>query len=431
VKILFVYPRFVKYLESFPEISFEGAERLNGYAYPPALAIPVLMSVTPDEHQCEFVDQNVEEVDYDTDADVIAVSYFTPQAAAAHQICKRFREKKKTVVVGGMHPTVRPLEAQTHSDIVCLGEGEMVWPQILEAIEKDDYQKTYRQSQPTDLDAVPLPVRAIGHARSELYGIHLDYLELSRGCHGTCNACVVPRVSGRELRFKRIDKAVEEIHGMRFPMCFIADDILFIQQDARIRSYLLELFGELAKADHGHGIFAPSVPIHPVAPTLLKAMRQAGVTVSYSTFGFDPVSNSVIVGSSSRLRRMLVDRIKAIHDAGMLFYAAFHLGFDEHTPAIKDNILEFCHDAEIKLAQFCLKTPWPGTEMWDTLEHQGRILHTDWRLYNGANVVFAPKNISAEQLGTVFVDLWQEFSAAFHQLNQLQRTQVVDYDSLS
>jgi hypothetical protein len=152
--------------------------------------------------------------------------------------------------------------------------------------------------------------------------------------------------------------------------------------------------------------------------------------VSYFTFGFDPLSNAVITGGQRRHVERVIDQVRRLQDTGILFYAAFHLGFDDHTVAIKDNILEFCRRADIRLAQFCLRVPWPGTSMWDQLKREERILHTDWDRYNGSHVVFTPRNMSADQLQEMLIELWKEFAFNFHRIYELQRTQVVRYGSI-
>jgi hypothetical protein len=160
---------------------------------------------------------------------------------------------------------------------------------------------------------------------------------------------------------------------------------------------------------------------------MMELMVRGGGTVAYSTFGFDPVSNSIMTGSSAKFRQRVINQIKIIQDTGMLFYAAFHVGFKDHTTVVRDNIMAFCDDANIRLAQFCLKVPWPGTKMWNELDQTGQIIHTDWKKYNGANVVFTPDNMSPDQLRDIFVDLWQQWSLRFHVLNARQHREVVDF----
>jgi len=432
MKVLFIYPKFIKFLENFPGIHFAGGERFTSYPYPAALGIPSLVANTPEKHEYTFVDENIEEIDYDTDADVIAVSFFTAQASNAYEICTKFRERGKLVVVGGMHPSICHEEASTHADIVCRGEGELLWPVILDDIERGCSQEVYCQTDPVDINALPVPFCGLSYERADKYEMHLDYLELSRGCDIPCGTCVVPVVAGKKLRLKRLDKVIEAVETLRFPMCFIADDILLMRlHEPAIRGHVHEVFHELERTNKDHGFVISTVPGYPIDDETLKVMRRGGVSIAYSTYGFEPMTNSILIGDrTSRTQKVaIIEQIKAIQDAGILAYAAFHLGFDQHTVAVRDNILEFCHEANIKLAQFCLKVPWPGTRIWDELSRQGRIIHKDWRRYNGANAVFVPKLMTVDELEGLFVSLWQEYSEGFHRLNELQRSQVVDYNA--
>jgi radical SAM superfamily enzyme YgiQ (UPF0313 family) len=431
MKILFVYPKFEKYLETFPTVSFKGAELLTGYSYPPSLGIAVLISITPPKHVCEFVDQNIEDVDYNSDADVIAISFFTPQAGNAYEICKKFRNKGKVVVVGGIHASVCREEAQRNADIVCIGEGEYSWLTILDDIEKKHWQKLYCQSTITDLNAMPLPARSVYYKKSADYDIPFDYLELSRGCNAYCDTCVVPLVSGRNFRFKSIDVVIRDFLSLQYPMCFITDDIVFMQEDKAARDYLLDLFTQIGRLGQNRGFYISNTALYPPDHQLLSVMKNAGATVSYFTFGFDPISNSILTGGAEKHRRRVIDQLKLIQDHGLLLYPAFHLGFDDQTVAVKDIILEFCRDAGIKMAQFCLRVPWPGTAMWKKIKAENRIIHSDWNRYNGSHVVFKPLKMTEKELENVLVELWKEFSYDFHLLYKLQRTAVVDNNSLA
>ena len=63
-------------------------------------------------------------------------SFFTPQASSAYSIAQEFRERGKTVIGGGMHPSQIPEEAVEHFDAICVGEAEEVWGTILSDLEK-------------------------------------------------------------------------------------------------------------------------------------------------------------------------------------------------------------------------------------------------------------------------------------------------------
>jgi radical SAM superfamily enzyme YgiQ (UPF0313 family) len=52
----------------------------------------------------------------------------------------------------------------------------------------------------------------------------------------------------------------------------------------------------------------------------------------------------------------------------------------------------------IDVVEFNILTPYPGTRLFERMEREGRILTKDWSRYNQVDVVFQPKNMSAEEL---------------------------------
>ena len=77
---------------------------------PPVTGIH-LAAITPDRHQVRVIHQQVEAVSLDTDADVVALSFFSGFAPEAYRLATEFRERGKLVVAGGPHATFSPDEA--------------------------------------------------------------------------------------------------------------------------------------------------------------------------------------------------------------------------------------------------------------------------------------------------------------------------------
>jgi radical SAM superfamily enzyme YgiQ (UPF0313 family) len=74
-------------------------------------------------------------------------------------------------------------------------------------------------------------------------------------------------------------------------------------------------------------------------------------------------------------------------------------GFDNDTPAIFKDTLDFLEQAGVQNATFNILTPYPGTPLYQRLDAQGRILTRDWTKYNGrTDVVFQPKQMTVDQL---------------------------------
>src|SRR5437763_1413767 len=70
-----------------------------------------LAALTPVGHCVRVVHQQVEEVDLESDADVIALSFFSGFAPEAYRLATEYRKRGKVVIAGGPHVTFAPEEA--------------------------------------------------------------------------------------------------------------------------------------------------------------------------------------------------------------------------------------------------------------------------------------------------------------------------------
>ena len=96
--------------------------------------------------ETRIIDENVEPVDFDTDADLIGITFMTFNAPRAYEIAARFRDHGKTVIFGGFHPTFLPYEAIAHCDAVCVGEAEYNVPRMIEDYRAGQLQSHLPQS---------------------------------------------------------------------------------------------------------------------------------------------------------------------------------------------------------------------------------------------------------------------------------------------
>jgi len=67
-----------------------------------------LAAITPPRHQVRVIHQQVETVRFDTDADLVALSFFSGFAPEAYRLAAEFRRRGKLVVAGGPHATFSP-----------------------------------------------------------------------------------------------------------------------------------------------------------------------------------------------------------------------------------------------------------------------------------------------------------------------------------
>ena len=110
----------------------------------PGLNLAILAAITPPHVEVRIVDESVEPVDFDTEADLVGITAMTNMAPAAYKLADLFRQRGKKVVLGGVHVTVCPDEAQKHADAVVVGEAEPIWKELIGDLERGELKPRYR-----------------------------------------------------------------------------------------------------------------------------------------------------------------------------------------------------------------------------------------------------------------------------------------------
>ncbi|MBN2534620.1 MAG: cobalamin-dependent protein [Spirochaetales bacterium] len=402
---MFVYPKFERYLKKvYAELfNFPRIASLWEYRMPPALGIQILIALTPPDIEWKIIDENLEEIDYNEDVDLVAISFFTPQAESAYRIGDKFKERKVKVIMGGMHPSMIPEDAALHCDSICIGEAEIVWKDILDDARNNSLKKIYGPVLAPPSNWVK-PARNV-YKIKENYDWHASLVQVARGCPRDCPYCNIPGIYGRNIRLKNMDSLVEEISELSGEEFYIIEDIIMFNSKS-IAEYTKELFTKILP--YKNKIFLTSSLIFNAKPDFLQLLAGAGTKSIYVTFGFDPISRGIYKNDRKVIEygKNIIDRIQ---NEGIRLYAAFGIGFDEDDESVFDAILDFCKKAHIVTSEFFIVTPFPNTPLWYTLKNENRIIHTRWNEYNCSNVVFKPRRITEDKLQSGFLYLWKEF----------------------
>jgi len=409
MNITFIYPRFEKLLESRLELkSSKGAKKhLGEFSMPPALGIPIMAALSKGKHQIKVYDQNVEDIDFNDNADLIAVSFFTPQADYAYDIAKKFKEKGKTVIGGGMHPSVMPEEASQYFDAICVGEVEAVWSDILNDAEKGTLKKVY-QKQVENMDSIPFPDRNV-FKFSDKYDWGAKLVQTVRGCSFYCENCIVPEEFGRNFRFRSVQRVIDELTST--PVTgdyYLIDDTLFLPH-RECREYRQNLFKAFSELSVKPRIFMSGSLNTSNDPEFIQLLKDARVINFYLVTGCDPYSIKAFQKGQQHFFDYGVEFVEKYRQAGIEVYISVGLGFDYQDNHAFDLSLEFIRKSQIKTAEFYILTPFPKTPAWYNFKKEDRILHYNWTKYNTANVVFKPKNFTEQQLMDGYIHCWKEF----------------------
>jgi radical SAM superfamily enzyme YgiQ (UPF0313 family) len=401
MRILFVFPRWEKFLEARPELSdLPYARNLDAFRIAP-LSVPVLGALTPPGHEIEVLDDFAGTLDLGHPPDLAAVTCFTPQATRAYEIADTLRAAGVRVVMGGIHPTVRPREAKEHADAVVVGEAEGIWDRVLEDAGKGALKDFYSRTEPADLRGLPLARRDLFTSRT-VGGICV--VQTGRGCTYRCPTCPLPAVQGGRIRTRPVEEVVAEIRKLESPAFYLAEESLLFP-GAEQRAYADALLEGIAGV--GKSFFLASYPflLEKADPAFLRRIHQAGGRQIYLVFGVDDAGTDALWARADAVKQA-VDRTR---EADLSVMGSFALGGDRDGPDCFEKVLRFAREMKINLAEFFLLTPFPGTPLGERFEREGRILTREWKRYNGAHAVFRPKNLTPEELEAGYIELWRAF----------------------
>lgn len=153
---------------------------------------------------------------------------------------------------------------------------------------------------------------------------------------------------------------------------------------------------------------------------LLELMRDTHCTFVY--VGFESVNPAALEEyHKNQTVEQLKDSIAAFHTYGIKIHGMFVLGCDADTPETIDATVDFAIDEGIDTVQFLTITPFPGTEFYDEMRRQGRIISDDWSLYDGHHVVIQPAQMTPYELQMASFTAMLKFYNPFRARRLLRR----------
>ncbi|MEE9240191.1 MAG: radical SAM protein [bacterium] len=378
----------------------EFVERSEVVASLPSLGLLYLAAVTPCGHELHYYEAESDGAEPEElyTCDLVAISTFSAQVLEAYAIAHRLREAGVVVAMGGLHVSVVPDEAKRHADHVIVGEGECVWPTVVEAVENGDPGKIWDAKEYGIVDVRFLPAPRYDLLDSRPYNRFT--VQTSRGCPWRCDFCASTVMLGLRYRKRPVANIVRDIQRVldlrSHPFIEFADDNTFV--DKRWGK-------ELCRALIPLGIKWFTETDISVAddPELLSLMARSGCRqVLIGLESPDPESlQGVELKSNFKAKKAgsYMEAIRRIQSHGITVNGCFVLGLDGQTPAVFERVRDFVTESNLYEVQITVLTPFPGTPLYDRLLREERILQPEaWDRCTLFDVNFVPKNMSPEEL---------------------------------
>jgi radical SAM superfamily enzyme YgiQ (UPF0313 family) len=375
-----------------------------------------LAALTPEKHQVRVIHQQLQPIPEDSDADLVALSFFTGFAPEAYRLARVFKRRGKSVVMGGPHVTFWPDEALAYCDAVVIGEAESVWEDLLHDAERGTLQRRYI-GQPQGLDGLPMP-------RYDLLekGFFVRrVVQATRGCPFFCSFCSVPSVNPG-FRVRPVEEVIRDIQYDDFPHWWQRKVVWFWDDNLTAkRAYIKDLLRAMIPLKKWW-LTQASMDIAK-DPELLDLMQRSGcigVFLGIESFGEESLK-------SANKRQNKVDYYKeciaTLHAHGIAVMAGFIAGFDGDTPQGIVDMATRLYEIGVDVPFLSVLTPYKGTALYNDLEGQGRLLaERGWQFYNGYNVAFRPRDITPSELEQAHRRLWKTAFSPWQVFKRLRRS---------
>ena len=382
---------------SFPSL----AGRAQEIEALPSLGLLTLAGMTPKGVDVEYLE--VRDVDYDAlpaDFDAVVLSSLTATSKEAYRLAARFKEIGITTILGGLHATLCPEEAQKHVDCLAIGEGEVIWPEMVQDLLAGTLKAVYNAKEKGPYSFVNSPMPRFDLLNPERYPRFT--VQTQRGCPFACEFCAASMRLSPKFRTKPVEQVIREIRFLKDlyqrPFIEFADDNTFANK-AHGRKLVKALEKENVRW------FTETDVSVADDPDLLKAMRDAGcqqVLIGFESPSFHTMNGvEKLANWKAKRTDKYLKAIETIQSHGITVNGCFILGMDGDGPESFENVYQFIQSSGVYDVQITYLTPFPGTPLYSRLTEEGRILVDGAsELCTLFDINFQPDSMTLQQLQT-------------------------------
>ena len=305
-----------------------------------------------------------------------------------------------------------------------MGEGDLVWPRLLDDFRSGCMRKFYRSPGSLDPARIPIPRRDL--LNKKRYSI-LNTVQATRGCPFSCKFCttrtVYPVFQTRPV--ENVIKEIERVEGgpLQRRVIMFWDDNL-VGNPLWAESLFREMI-PLKKIWFGQCTFNM---VRDKALVRLAAKSGCrGLFFGLESFNAISLRNN---GKSHNDVRIYEDGIRFLHDCGISVYTGIMFGFDDDREDISEITYEQLNRLGVDVVAPRIVVPYPNTSLFQKLVHENRIIHRNWSKYDGSHAVFRPRQMTAAELEKGFRWFDREFHSTRSIATRLWKSRTFPWLSL-
>lgn len=395
MRLLLINPRFPESFWSFTWAINEVLPRKRSTC--PPLGLATLAALCPPDWDVRIVDENVEPVPSEPEADIVGVCGMGVQFPRQRELLAHYRSRGYFTVAGGSYTSLCSEKYAALADTVVAGEAEYIWKAFCADYLRGQPKALYHETGTVALTDSPTPrfdLLQLGRYSNAT-------LQYSRGCPFRCEFCDIIVMFGRKPRVKSHEQVGRELDALRaagMRSVFFVDDNL-IGNVPQAKSLLRFLADYQKRHDYAFSFGTEASLNLAQNRELLELFRAANFGwVFIGIESTDPASLKETL-KTQNLAEDTLTSIRRIYAHGIDVLAGFIIGFDNDTMQTFETQYRFISDAGIQSAMIGMLTAMPRTPLYERLQKEGRLDESEDSAENTrgrTNVI--PRNMTLEAM---------------------------------
>lgn len=338
----------------------------------------------------------------DYEPDVVGItSMFSAHQKSAIAHCNLVKKINPNipVVLGGIHPSLTPVESVKNKsvDFVIVGEGEFRFLKLLNSLNEKKrfnfdgvaYKKNGKiihnpmTSRIENLDTLPLPARELVDMEKYLkIGIpyapfprkeKCEQMMVSRGCPFNCVFCSTVKYWGHKFRIRTVSHVLKEVdelvekYGIQ-ELQFTDDNLTVDKEKAKEIFRSLKPYNLSLCTPHG-------LMVNTLDEELIDLMADAGIY--QLSFAIESGNQKVLkemvhkpVPEKDKVKKL----IKSCHERNIQVHGLFVVGFPGESLKEMNETFAYPYETDVDTASFFLANPMPGSELYERCKKKGYLL---------------------------------------------------------
>jgi len=314
-------------------------------------------------------------------------------------------------IIGGHHATFLYQEVieDCGVDYVCRGEGEEVFVQLIQALEKGNpypsiegitffkdgsYHNDQKIAILEDLHKLPRITFDLVPAGTSFS----PKIVSSRGCPFRCSFCSISAFYNGVYRQRSVEAVIEDIKtyvAAGYHSFWFHDDNLTVDTkwvyafcDALDLNNIEITWNAMSRVDTICN-----------NPQLIQRMAQSGCKLL--SIGIESGIPEVLEKLQKRIDNEQIERAIKIMNSSKIshtWYMILGSGDEFDTPQYMEKNIRFFRSHRFGFVLVSILTPLPGTELYAKLKSEGRILHKDYSKYDIMHCVYQPLGMSPKTM---------------------------------